>query len=164
MIRQSGSRLRDAASSLSFKRVAVLTAAVDDGEDTGSSRWRGCHIWAGHEAGLGFAEGDPPNLSMASYAQEGDVLQPGDVPRPGLGLIAESGRAPSSAPPGHGPQPPIELAATSTVDRADPEDVRARLYPYHTMLRREIEGFGGTVEKFIGDAVMAVFSTQITHE
>jgi class 3 adenylate cyclase len=39
---------------------------------------------------------------------------------------------------------------TAASDRADPEDVRARIRPYHARLRREVEGFGGTVEKFIG--------------
>jgi class 3 adenylate cyclase len=47
---------------------------------------------------------------------------------------------------------------------ADPEDVRAALGPYHQRLKREIEGFGGTVEKFIGDAVMAVFGAPVAHE
>jgi class 3 adenylate cyclase len=53
---------------------------------------------------------------------------------------------------------------TATSDSADPEDVRARLRPYHARLREEIERFGGTVEKFIGDAVMAVFGVPIVHE
>src|SRR5918992_1695773 len=47
---------------------------------------------------------------------------------------------------------------------ADPEDVRAALAPYHQRLKREIERFGGTVEKFIGDAVMAVFGAPVAHE
>ena len=47
---------------------------------------------------------------------------------------------------------------------ADPEDVRAALAPYHQLLKREIERFGGTVEKFIGDAVMAVFGAPVAHE
>ncbi|MEA2486306.1 MAG: hypothetical protein QOD46_1417, partial [Actinomycetota bacterium] len=47
---------------------------------------------------------------------------------------------------------------------ADPEDVRAALVPYHSLLKREIESFGGTVEKFIGDAVMAVFGAPVAHE
>jgi class 3 adenylate cyclase/tetratricopeptide (TPR) repeat protein len=47
---------------------------------------------------------------------------------------------------------------------ADPEDVRAALGPYHQLLKREIERFGGTVEKFIGDAVMAVFGAPVAHE
>ena len=44
---------------------------------------------------------------------------------------------------------------TASSEHADPEDVRARMQPYYNRLRGEIEGFGGTVEKFIGDAVMA---------
>jgi class 3 adenylate cyclase len=39
----------------------------------------------------------------------------------------------------------------------DPEDVRARLAPYYARVRAELESFGGTVEKFIGDAVVAHF-------
>src|SRR5262252_860869 len=53
---------------------------------------------------------------------------------------------------------------TAASDQADPEDVRARIRPYHTRLRRELERFGGTVEKFIGDAVMAVFGAPVAHE
>jgi len=46
---------------------------------------------------------------------------------------------------------------TSRSERLDPEDVRALLVPYLTRTRSELERFGGLVEKFIGDAVMAVF-------
>ncbi|HYY45073.1 MAG TPA: adenylate/guanylate cyclase domain-containing protein [Actinomycetota bacterium] len=53
---------------------------------------------------------------------------------------------------------------TARSHSADPEDVRAALRPYHERLKREIERFGGTVEKFIGDAVMAVFGAPVTHE
>ena len=53
---------------------------------------------------------------------------------------------------------------TAASEAADPEDVRARLRPYHARLREEIERFGGTVEKFIGDAVMAVFGAPVAHE
>src|ERR1041385_5491273 len=53
---------------------------------------------------------------------------------------------------------------TAASERADPEDVRARLRPYHSMLKTEIARFGGTVEKFIGDAVMAVFGAPVAHE
>jgi class 3 adenylate cyclase len=53
---------------------------------------------------------------------------------------------------------------TARSDRADPEDVRATLRPYHARLKQEIEHFGGTVEKFIGDAVMAVFGAPVAHE
>jgi class 3 adenylate cyclase/tetratricopeptide (TPR) repeat protein len=53
---------------------------------------------------------------------------------------------------------------TARSDSADPEDVRATLRPYHARLKQEIEHFGGTVEKFIGDAVMAVFGAPVAHE
>src|SRR5437762_5697465 len=46
---------------------------------------------------------------------------------------------------------------TSRAERLDPEDVRALLTPYHETVRREIESFGGVVEKFIGDAIVSVF-------
>ena len=53
---------------------------------------------------------------------------------------------------------------TDRSDRADPEDVRATLRPYHERVKADIESFGGTVEKFIGDAVMAVFGAPIAYE
>ena len=52
---------------------------------------------------------------------------------------------------------------TSRAERLDPEDVRAVLTPYYTLLREQIESFGGTVEKFIGDAVMGVFGAPVAH-
>jgi hypothetical protein len=53
---------------------------------------------------------------------------------------------------------------TAASEHADPEDVRARLRPYHAQLQRVIESHGGTVEKFVGDAVMAVFGAPVAHE
>ncbi len=53
---------------------------------------------------------------------------------------------------------------TARSEKLDPEDVEALLAPYHAQLRRELERFGGTVEKFIGDAVMAVFGAPVAHE
>ena len=46
----------------------------------------------------------------------------------------------------------------------DVEDVRGTLAPYHALLRDQLEHYGGTVEKFIGDAVMALFGAPVTHE
>jgi class 3 adenylate cyclase len=44
---------------------------------------------------------------------------------------------------------------TARAEALDPEDVEAILQPYHAQLRAELERFGGTVEEFVADAVMA---------
>ena len=56
------------------------------------------------------------------------------------------------------------VGSTAAAERLDPEDVRKILSPYYARLREEIERHGGTVEKFIGDAVMAVFGAPVSHE
>jgi class 3 adenylate cyclase/tetratricopeptide (TPR) repeat protein len=56
------------------------------------------------------------------------------------------------------------VGSTAKAEHMDPEDVRARLGPYYTRLRSELERFGGTVEKFIGDAVVAIFGAPVAHE
>src|SRR3974390_812682 len=56
------------------------------------------------------------------------------------------------------------VGSTAIAEGGDPEDVRAILTPYYTRLREQIEQRGGTVEKFIGDAVMAVFGAPVAHE
>src|SRR4051794_18496543 len=53
---------------------------------------------------------------------------------------------------------------TARAERLDPEDVQGLLMPFHARLRAELERHGGTVEKFIGDAVMAVFGAPAVHE
>jgi class 3 adenylate cyclase/tetratricopeptide (TPR) repeat protein len=53
---------------------------------------------------------------------------------------------------------------TARAEQLDPEDVHKMLSPYHGRLRAEIVRFGGTVEKFIGDAVMALFGAPVAHE
>ena len=53
---------------------------------------------------------------------------------------------------------------TPQAESMDPEDVEAILRPYHARVREELERYGGTVEKFIGDAVMALFGAPVAHE
>jgi class 3 adenylate cyclase len=56
------------------------------------------------------------------------------------------------------------VGSTARAEGLDPEDVRATLSKYYAQLRSELERHGGTVEKFIGDAVMAVFGAPVAHE
>ena len=53
---------------------------------------------------------------------------------------------------------------TSLSEARDPEDVRELLSRYFEMARRVIGRYGGVVEKFIGDAVMAVWGTPTATE
>jgi DNA-binding SARP family transcriptional activator len=53
---------------------------------------------------------------------------------------------------------------TAKAERLDPEDVRAFLSPYYARIRSDLERFGGTVEKFIGDTLMALFGAPAAHE
>jgi class 3 adenylate cyclase len=53
---------------------------------------------------------------------------------------------------------------TSRAEQLDPEEVRALQAPYWAGVKAEIERYGGTVEKFIGDAVMALFGAPVAHE
>jgi class 3 adenylate cyclase/tetratricopeptide (TPR) repeat protein len=56
------------------------------------------------------------------------------------------------------------VGSTARAERLDPEDVRALLSRYHERVRSDLVRHGGTVEKFIGDAVMALFGAPLAHE
>ncbi len=53
---------------------------------------------------------------------------------------------------------------TSRAERMDVEDVRALLAPYFALVSQRLEQYGGTVEKFIGDAIVAVFGAPVARE
>jgi class 3 adenylate cyclase len=53
---------------------------------------------------------------------------------------------------------------TAHSEHADPEDVRARVAPYFAQLRAAVQAYGGTLEKYIGDAIEAVFGSPHEHE
>jgi class 3 adenylate cyclase/predicted ATPase len=73
-------------------------------------------------------------------------------------------------------QAPVEVRKTVTIlfsdvagstalgERLDPESLREVMGRYFTVMRAAVERHGGTVEKFIGDAVMAVFGLPQAHE
>jgi class 3 adenylate cyclase len=54
--------------------------------------------------------------------------------------------------------------STALGERTDPEALRTRMRGYYERMRQILERHGGTVEKFIGDAVMAVFGVPVAHE
>ena len=54
--------------------------------------------------------------------------------------------------------------STALGDSADPEALRSVMRDYYAQMRAILERHGGTVEKFIGDAVMAVFGVPVAHE
>jgi class 3 adenylate cyclase len=54
--------------------------------------------------------------------------------------------------------------STALGDTTDPEALRATMRGYYDAMRAILERHGGTVEKFIGDAVMAVFGVPVSHE
>ncbi|MEP6470136.1 MAG: adenylate/guanylate cyclase domain-containing protein, partial [Chloroflexota bacterium] len=56
------------------------------------------------------------------------------------------------------------VGSTSLGEQTDPESTRRMLSRYFDAMRRVIERHGGRVEKFIGDAVMAVFGIPSLHE
>ena len=56
------------------------------------------------------------------------------------------------------------VGSTSLSEGTDPEQLREFFGQYRDVLRREIEAFGGTMEKFIGDAAMAIFGFPSAHD
>jgi hypothetical protein len=53
---------------------------------------------------------------------------------------------------------------TARSDRADPEDVHETLQVFHALLKEVVEGFDGTVDRLVGDAVVGVFGAPIARE
>jgi class 3 adenylate cyclase len=54
--------------------------------------------------------------------------------------------------------------STALGETVDPEPLRALLARYFERMKAIVERHGGSVEKFIGDAVMAVFGVPVVHE
>jgi class 3 adenylate cyclase/DNA-binding SARP family transcriptional activator len=111
----------------------------------------------------------PPNEPGQPASAGRECLRCGHVSPPGAGYCAGCG---ASLDEPAGPQEERKVVSvlfvdlegfTEASDGADPEDVRDALGRYHAVARERIEAFGGTVEKFIGDAVMAVFGAPVAH-
>ena len=54
--------------------------------------------------------------------------------------------------------------STALGERLDPESLRHALARYFETAKDVVERHGGTVEKFVGDAVMAMFGVPVLHE
>ena len=54
--------------------------------------------------------------------------------------------------------------STPLGERLDPESLRGVWSSYHETAREVLERHGGTIEKFVGDAVMAAFGIPVVHE
>ena len=55
------------------------------------------------------------------------------------------------------------VGSTELASSLDPEELRRRLTPFFEVARSALEEHGGTVEKYVGDAVMAVFGVPQAH-
>ena len=97
---------------------------------------------------------------------------------PGLKFCGECGHTLAAVAPSHAAVSPASGAErrlvtvmfadlvgfTSASQSRDPEEVRELLGRYFDVCRRLVELYGGTLEKFIGDAVMAVWGTPVANE
>jgi len=54
--------------------------------------------------------------------------------------------------------------STPLGERLDPEALRGVWSRYHETAREVLERHGGTIEKFVGDAVLGVFGIPVVHE
>jgi class 3 adenylate cyclase/tetratricopeptide (TPR) repeat protein/ribosomal protein L40E len=92
----------------------------------------------------------------------------------GTGLVAAAAAAPP-APPAAPVVPDEErkldtlvfvdlVGSTALAESLDPEDVLGLLELYYARLRAELERNGGTVEKYIGDAIVTHFGVPVAHE
>jgi class 3 adenylate cyclase/tetratricopeptide (TPR) repeat protein len=88
----------------------------------------------------------------------------------GAVLAGAAAPAPDTAPPAVSERRLVSVLFADLVgftglsEHRDPEEVRELLSEYFDRSRALIERYGGTVEKFIGDAVMAVWGTPVTRE
>lgn len=134
------------------------------------------------EAPCGACNGDlPPGARFCPTC--GAETSPATCPSCGAHLTATARFCPACGLPvgaagadGPAPAAPVSerrvtsvlfgdlVGFTSLSESLDPEDVRDLLSRYFEVCRTVIGRYGGTVEKFIGDAVMAVWGVPIAHE
>ena len=107
----------------------------------------------------------------------GEVVPQGARFCPSCGAALEPGAAPARPPaPPAADAPPAEerrqvtvvfadlSGYTAVAERMDPEAVKALVDRTLRRLGEEVERFGGQVDKYIGDNVMAIFGAPVAHE
>ena len=110
------------------------------------------------------------NTPGARFCGEcGSSLQPGEIPAAGLaGLAAPAAATGNEARVAERRLVTVLFADlvgfTSMSEGRDPEHVRELLTRYFDLAREVVERHGGIVEKFIGDAVMALWGAPVAHE
>ncbi len=121
------------------------------------------------ECGSPLARGCPscgaPNPPTVKFCGEcGAALSDAGAPAPAAGALA----APTSSPAAERRVVSVlfaDLVGFTTISESrDPEEVRDLLTRYFDTCRTLVARYGGIIEKFIGDAVMAVWGTPIAQE
>ena len=108
-----------------------------DGEVEAHARFCG-------QCGAALDAGSPPSVAHAPVAPVGEVS---DAERRHVSVLF------------------VDLVGFTTLsEQRDPEDVRELLSAYFEQARTVVSRYGGAIEKFIGDAVMAVWGTPVARE
>ena len=122
-----------------------------------------------HECGQTFPAGCP-NCGFANMPGAKFCSECGTVLGASTATVATQ---PVPAPPRSDPVAERRLVSvlfadlvgfTTFAEERDSEDVRETLTRYFEAARDIVDRYGGTIEKFIGDAVMAVWGTPTAHE
>ncbi|HUQ44202.1 MAG TPA: adenylate/guanylate cyclase domain-containing protein [Candidatus Limnocylindria bacterium] len=113
--------------------------------------------------------GTPLEAGATGSARQARPFDPNVTPGSGTGPAHVDPGAPGAAGPIAERRLVTVLFAdlvgfTTISEGRDPEEVRELLSRYFDVAREQIERYGGTVEKFIGDAVMAVWGAPTAHE
>ena len=108
---------------------------------------------------------------LARTCPNGHAVEPDDRFCDVCGSAVDEGVTPPSETPGPAAERRLVsvlfadlVGFTALSERRDAEDVREILSEYFARMRSAIERHGGLVEKFIGDAVVAVWGTPVAHE
>src|SRR5260221_3706256 len=130
---------------------------------------------------------DRPARTKATCANCGSTIRAKDRFCPSCGTPIAAAQAPAPAAPAARTGASLKVAAetsdalleqrkvvtilfadlsgsTPLAEKLDPEELRGILGSYFGALARQIQRYEGTIDKYIGDAVMAVFGAPISHE